>query len=131
METKPRSIKKHNVKVNILHVRASNSDLDILNQRAAALKMPLSTYMLWRSLKPLGQAVKEKEQQDTNKLNYETCLQIFKKINQQNIDLNQISRSFHSGQIRGESVDHILENIAAIRKINQSILQTIAHTGEQ
>lgn len=130
METKPRSIGKHNVKVNMLHVRASNSDLDILNQRAAAMKMPLSTYMLWQSLKPLGQAVKEKEQQDTNKLNYETCLQIRKELNQQNIDLNQITRSL-TGQIHSQPIDRILKDIAEIREINRSISRTIAHTRNQ
>lgn len=130
MEVKPKLTKRNGIKENTLHVRTSNADLDILNERAAAMKMPLSTYMLWRSLKPLGRAIEEKKQQDANQLNYEVCLQIRRELNHQGINLNQIARSL-ANQIRSPSIDRILKDITEIEEINKSILEAITHTGKQ
>ena len=77
MRTKPKLTKRDDTKENVLRVRASNAHLDTLNQRAVAMKMPVSTYMLWRSLKPLGQARKKKERQDISRLDYEAYLSLF------------------------------------------------------
>ena len=70
MKAKLNSTKKDDIKKNVLRVRASHDHVDTLTQRAAAMRMPVSTYMLWRSLKPLGQAKKKKEQQDISRLDY-------------------------------------------------------------
>ena len=130
LKAKPKLTKRNGIKENTIHVRASNTDLDILNQNAAAMKMPLSTYILWHSLKPLGRAIEEKKQQEANQLNYEVCLQIRRELNHQGINLNQIARSLAS-QIRSSSIDRILKDITEIEEINKSILEAITHTGKQ
>ena len=131
MRAKPKLTKRNGIKENMLYVRASNAHVDILNQRAAAMKMPLSTYMLWRSLKPLGQAKKKKEQHDISRLDYEAYIQIRKELNRQGINLNQIARNLNSDKMHSQSIIHALKDITAIREANEAILQTIAHLGKQ
>ena len=131
MKAKPKLTKRDDTKENVLRVRASNVHLDTLNQRAVAMKMPVSTYMLWRSLKPLGQAKKKKEQQDISRLDYEAYIQIRKELNRQGINLNQITRAINSGKLESRSIAHTQRDITAIREANEAILQTIAHLGKQ
>ena len=129
MKAKPKLTKRDDTKENVLRVRASNVHLDTLNQRAVAMKMPVSTYMLWRSLKPLGQAKKKKEQQDISRLDYEAYIQIRKELNRQGINLNQIATALNSDEMHSRSIAHALKDITAIREANEAILQTIAHLG--
>lgn len=130
MEIKLTPTKDKNIKNNILRVRANNTQLDTLGQRAAKMKMPLSTYMLWRSLKPLGQLKKKKEQQDISRLDYEAYLSIRKELNRQGINLNQITRAINSNKMEGRSIAHTQEDIAAIRIANEAILRAITHLGK-
>ena len=131
MKAKPKPTEKDDIKKNVLRVRASHDHVDTLTQRAAAMNMPVSTYMLWRSLKPLGQLKKKKEQQDINRLDYEAYLSIRKELNRQGINLNQIAKAINSDKMHSRSIAHCMQEIAAIREINQAILQTIAHLGKQ
>ena len=147
MRAKPKLTKRDGVKENMLYVRASNAHIDILNQRAVTIGMPLSTYMLWRSLKPLGQLKKEKEQQDISRLDYQAYLSIRKELNRQGINLNQIARNLNSDKMHSQSlakpllgtrrfanetrIAHTLKDITAIREANEAILQSIAHLGKQ
>lgn len=114
----------------MLYVRASNAQVDTLNKRAVTMKMPLSTYMLWRSLKPLGQLKQKKEQQDISRLDYEAYLSIRKELNRQGINLNQIAKAINSGKMHSQSIAHTLKDITAIREANEAILRSIAHLGE-
>ena len=137
MKAKLNSTKKDDIKKNVLRVRASHDHVDTLTQRAAAMRMPVSTYMLWRSLKPLGQAKKKKEQQDISRLDYQAYLSIRKELNRQGINLNQIATALNSDEIHSRSlaepletrIAHALKDITAIREANEAILQTIAHLG--
>ena len=138
MRTKPKLTKRDDTKENVLRVRASNAHIDTLNQRAVVMKMPVSTYMLWRSLKPLGQARKKKEQQDISRLDYEAYLSIRKELNRQGINLNQITKAINSDKMHSRSlaepletrIAHALKDITAIREANEAILRSIAHLGE-
>ena len=135
MKTKHKPTKEDNIKKNVLRVRASNDHLNTLTQRAATVGMPVSTYMLWRSLKPLGRAKKEKEQQDISRLDYQTYLSIHRELNRQGINLNQIAKAFNSDKMHSQSlaepletrIAHALKDIAAIRAANEAILLSIAH----
>ena len=129
MKAKLSLTEKDDIKKNMLYVRASNDHLDTLTQRAATVKMPVSTYMLWRSLKPLGQLKKKKEQQDINRLDYQAYLSIRKELNQQGVNLNQIAKALNSDEMHSRSIAHALKDITAIREANEAILQTIAHLG--
>jgi len=115
----------------MVYVRASNIDLAILNQRSVAMNMPLSTYMMWRSLKPLGQLRKKKEQQDISTLDYEAYIQIRRELVRQGNNLNQIARVMNANELRGQSVVDCMEDIKAIRKANEAILESIAHLGKK
>ena len=130
MKAKPKLTKRDDTKENILRVRASNAHVDTLNQRAVAMKMPVSTYMLWRSLKPLGQARKKKERQDISRLDYEAYLSIRAELNRQGINLNQITKAINSDKMHSQSIAHALKDITAIRETNEAILRSIAHLGE-
>lgn len=127
MKSKHKPTKEDNIKKNVLRVRASNDHLNTLTQRAATVGMPVSTYMLWRSLKPLGRAKKEKEQQDISRLDYQTYLSIHRELNRQGINLNQIAKAFNSDKMHSQSIAHALKDIAAIRAANEAILLSIAH----
>ena len=129
MRAKLSPTKKDDIKKNVLRVRASHDHVDTLTQRAAAMRMPVSTYMLWRSLKPLGQAKKKKEQQDISRLDYQAYLSIRKELNRQGINLNQIAKAFNSDKMHSQSIAHALKDITAIREANEAILQSIAHLG--
>jgi hypothetical protein len=129
LETKHKPTKEDNIKKNVLRVRASHDHVDTLTQRAAAMKMPVSTYMLWRSLKPLGQLKKKKEQQDISRLDYQAYLSIRKELNRQGINLNQIATVLNSDKAHSRSIAHALKDIAAIRAANEAILISIAHLG--
>ena len=126
---KAKLTKRDGVKQNMLYVRASNAHIDILNQRAATIGMPVSTYMLWRSLKPLGQLQNKKEQQDISRLDYQAYIQIRKELNRQGINLNQIARNLNSDKMHSQSRASALQDITAIREANEAILQSIAHLG--
>lgn len=130
MRTKPKLTKRDDTKENVLRVRASNAHVDTLNQRAVAMKMPVSTYMLWRSLKPLGQARKKKERQDISRLDYEAYLSIRAELNRQGINLNQITRAINSDKMHSQSRASALKDITAIREANEAILRSIASLGE-
>ena len=130
MKTKPKPDRKDNIKKNMLYVRASNDHLDILTQRAATVEMPVSTYMLWRSLKPLGQLKKKKAQQDISRLDYQAYIQIRKELNRQGINLNQITTAINSGKLNSRSIAHTRADITAIREANEAILRSIAHLGK-
>ena len=130
MKAKPKLTKRDDTKENILRVRASNAHVDTLNQRAVAMKMPVSTYMLWRSLKPLGQAKKKKERQDISRLDYEAYLSIRAELNRQGVNLNQITKAINSDKMHSRSIAHALQDITAIRETNEAILRSIAHLGE-
>ena len=127
MKTKPKPDRKDDIKKNMMYVRASNDDLDTLTQRAATVGMPVSTYMLWRSLKPLGQLKKKKEQQDISRLDYQAYLSIHKEFKRQGINLNQIATVLNSDKAHSQSIAHALKNIMAIEKANEAIIQAIAH----
>jgi Bacterial mobilisation protein (MobC) len=130
LKAKPKPTKRDDVKENILRVRASNAHLDTLNQRSATVGMPVSTYMLWRSLKPLGQLKKKKAQQDISRLDYEAYLSIRKEFNRQGINLNQIAKALNSDKMHSQSIAHTLKDITAIREANEAILLSIAHLGK-
>jgi len=133
MRDRPDPIKKDDIKKNVLRVRASHNHVDTLTQRAAAMNMPVSTYMLWRSLKPLGQLKKSldqnKEQKALVQSEVATYIAILRELNRQGINLNQITKAINSGKLKGKSIERCLQNIDEIRNINQQILESIADPG--
>jgi hypothetical protein len=129
LKAKPKPTKRDDVKENVLRFRASNAHLDILHQRAATVDMPVSSYVLWRSLKPLGRAKKEKERQDISRLDYEAYIQTRKELNRQGINLNQITKTLNSDKMHSQSRASALKDITAIREANEAILQSIVHLG--
>ena len=129
MKAKPKPTQKDDIKKNMLYVRASNDHLDTLTQRAATVEMPVSTYMLWRSLKPLGQLKKKKAQQDISRLDYQAYIQLRRELNRQGINLNQIAKALNSDKMHSQSIAHTQKDITAIREANEAILRSIAHLG--
>jgi len=123
--------KKDKIKDNMLYVRASNIDLAILHQRSVTMNMPLSTYMMWRSLKPLGQLKKKKDEQDIGRLDYEIYLKIHKELNHQGVNLNQIARVMNSKELTGQSVVNCMEDIKAIGVAIEEISRSIAAVGRK
>jgi Bacterial mobilisation protein (MobC) len=126
MKAKLKPNKEDSIKKNVLRVRASNNHLGTLTKRAVAVGMPVSTYLLWRGIKPLGQLKKKKEQQDISRLDYEAYLLILKEFNRQGINLNQIAKALNSDKMHSQSIAHALRDIAAIREANEGILQSLA-----
>lgn len=119
------------VKVNNFKIRVSNHDLDVLHSRAKTVGMPMTQYIRWRAMQPIGklkQTLKRAgEQKALAQSEIALYVAINKELNSQGINLNQITKAINSGNLEGKSIDHCLEDIKDIKRINQQILNSIAH----
>jgi hypothetical protein len=108
--TKPHSL---DVKVNSFKIRVSNADLDLLHARAKSVNMPLTQYLRWRGLQPIGQlqttAVKVGSVVDPAKI------LINKELRQQGHHLDRIAKGINTANLTGSMVNNYLRLLEEIR----------------
>jgi hypothetical protein len=108
--TKPHSL---DVKVNSFKIRVSNADLDLLHHRAKSVNMPLTQYLRWRGLQPIGKlqetAVKALTVVDPAKI------LIHKELTQQGHHLNRIAKGINTANMTGRMVNNYLKLLEEIR----------------
>lgn len=94
--------------------------------RANALGVTRAEYLRLKGLQPIGQIKQMQKQEKTRQAAIAVCAAILKEFNHQGVNLNQITTAINSGKLKGKSIDHCLEDISEIRRINQEILNSIA-----
>jgi hypothetical protein len=108
--TKPHS---SDVKVNSFKIRVSNADLDLLHDRAKSVNMPLTQYLRWRGLQPIGQlqktAVKAVSVVDPAKI------LIHKELRQQGHHLDRIAKGINAGNLTGSTFNNYQRLLTEIR----------------
>ena len=110
-------------------VRWTHNEMIQLQLRAGALGMVRSEYIRVKSLEPIDKLKKAQEQENADRLKYETYIQIRGELNHQEASLNQMARAINFAGLESESVKLLLESIATIKKTNEAILQAVAHLG--
>jgi hypothetical protein len=108
--TKPKS---PDVKVNSFKIRVSNADLDLLHDRAKSVDMPLTQYLRWRGLQPIGQlqqtAVKAVSVVDPAKI------LIHKELRQQSHQLDRIAKGINTANLTGSTLSNYQRLLTEIR----------------
>lgn len=108
--TKPHS---PDVKVNSFKIRVSNADLDLLHNRANSVNMPLTQYLRWRGLQPIGQlqktAVKAVSVVDPAKI------LIHKELRQQGHHLDRIAKGINTANLTGSTFSNYQRLLTEIR----------------
>ena len=111
-------------------VKWSGEELIQLQLRASALGVTRAEYLRLKGLQPIGTIKQMQKLEKTRRAAIAVCAAILKEFNHQGVNLNQITRAINSGKLEGRSIDHCLEDISEIRKINQEILNSIAKLRE-
>mgnify|MGYP000008068116 CR=1 FL=1 len=94
--------------------------------RANALGITRAEYLRLKGLQPINQVKQTQKQKKTRQAAVVVCARILAEFNHQGVNLNQITKAINSGKLKGRSIDHCLEDIKEIRKINKQILDSIA-----
>lgn len=121
---------KHNsdeVKINSFKIRVNNHDSDVLHARAKSVDMPLTQYLRWRGMQPVGQLKKAQERKSIDREAIAVYAGIRNELNRQGINLNQITKAVNLARLEGRLTDGCLEGIDEIKRINQEILNSIAN----
>ncbi len=108
--TKPKS---PDLKVNSFKIRVSNADFDLLHDRAKSVNMPLSQYLRWRGLQPIGQL------QKTDILAISVVdpakILIHKELRQQGYHLDRIAKGINTANLTGSTLSNYQRLLAEIR----------------
>ena len=108
-------------------VKWTGEELIQLQLRASALGVTRAEYLRLKGLQPIGSIKQMQKLEKTRQTAITVCAGILKEFNRQGVNLNQATKAINSGKLEGRSIDHCLEDISEIRKINQEILNSIAN----
>jgi hypothetical protein len=97
-----------------------------LQLRASALGVTRAEYLRLKGLQPIGTIKQMQKLERSRQAAIVVCAGILKEFNRQGVNLNQATKAINSGKLEGRSIDHCLEKINEIRKVNQQILNSIA-----
>ena len=93
--------------------------------RANALGVTRAEYLRLKGLQPIGSIKQMQKLEKTRQTAIAVCAGILKEFNSQGVNLNQATKAINSGKLEGRSIDHCLEKINEIKKVNQQILDSI------
>ena len=124
MKASNKKVKKHNRNYPTT-VKWTGEELIELQLRASALGVTRAEYLRLKGLQPIGSIKQMQRLEKTRQTAIAVCAGILKEFNSQGVNLNQATKAINSGKLEGRSIDHCLEIINEIRKVNQQILDSI------
>ena len=116
-------------RANLIRLRATNDELDVLHARAESMDVSLSEYLRWRGLKPIGQLKSPRVEKGLAQSKFVAYIGLTKELNRQGINLNQLTRTFNWAKNNGQSVEGSMLELAEIRRSIKEIADSIKHLG--
>ena len=91
----------------------------------------MTQYLRWRGMQPIGrinQTIKKAgEKKALIQSEISAYIDISRELNRQGININQLTAAINSDKLEGKSINHHLDKIDKIRKINKEILESVQH----
>ena len=116
-------------RANLIRLRATNDELDVLHARAESMNVSLSEYLRWRGLKPIGQLKSPKVEKGLAQSKFVAYIGLTRELNKQGINLNQLTRNLNWAKNNGQSVENSIIRLTEIRQSIKEIADSIKHLG--
>ena len=116
-------------RANLIRLRATNDELDVLHARAESMNVSLSEYLRWRGLKPIGQLKSPRVEKGLAESKFVAYIGLTRELNKQGINLNQLTRTLNWAKNNSQSVEGSVVELAKIRQSIKEIADSIKHLG--